>query len=289
MQIEAGQVAVVTGAAHGIGRAVAAALHARNVQVVLADIEADTLKEAVAEFGDGAVAVPTNVADSAQVEQLAEATMDRFGRVDLLFNNAGISSGGPSWQVELAAWQRVWSVNVDGVVHGVRAFVPHMVTAGRGHVVNTASIAGLTAGAFNAPYAASKHAVVALSESLHNELAVLAPNVGVTVVCPGPVDTRLLRGVGDIASILDSDPQQLRERPETAWLAELTPEQRDEMEPVFAAIAEMTADPMSTARAAEIVLAAVEADRLYTTTHPDYAPHIRTRVETIVADLLADR
>ena len=196
MKLQAGQVAVVTGAANGIGRALATEIVARGLRVVVADIESEPLTALAADLGAAALAVPTDVADPDQVRALAERTLAAFGRVDLVVNNAGVSEGGPSWALESAQWRRVWSVNVEGVVHGIAAFVPHLIAAGSGHVVNLSSVAGLdTAAPLGAPYSASKHAVLAISEGLRTELELLAPGVRVTTVCPGPVDTRMMRGL----------------------------------------------------------------------------------------------
>lgn len=286
MKLRAGQVAVVTGAAHGIGRALAEMLSARDIRVALADIDGDALTPVADGIGPETLAAQTDVADPAQVRRLADRTLERFGRVDLVFNNAGMGVGGPLWTVEDADWQRIWAVNVQGVVNGMRAFVPHLIAAGSGHVVNTASLAGLTTGLFNGPYTASKHAVVSLSEALHGELAVLAPGIGVTVVCPGPVDTRMLRPLveaGRAASPGDGD--AVPPQPTEGWLASLTPDQWERFAPGLDAVRALAAEAIPASRAAEIVLAGVEADRLYVTTHPQWAAAASERVERIVADL----
>ncbi|MEV0032467.1 SDR family NAD(P)-dependent oxidoreductase [Nocardia sp. NPDC050793] len=283
MKLEAGQVAVVTGAANGIGRAVAQALCDRDIRVVLADIDGDAVARAADELGSDTVAVPTDVADPHQVQRLADTTLERFGRVDLVFNNAGMAVGAPIWLVEPEDWHRLWAVNVQGVVNGMRAFVPHLIAAGRGHVVNTSSLAGVTTGPFNAPYTASKHAVVALTEALRGELDVLAPEIGATVVCPGPVDTQMLRGVTDGIGTLLGAPAQARQ----GWLGTLTPEQWDRLAPGLGVVAQMADEAMPAARAAEIILSAVEADRLYVTTHPSWTAPVRDRVARIVADMEA--
>ncbi|MFI2477542.1 SDR family oxidoreductase [Nocardia xishanensis] len=283
MKLEAGQVAVVTGAANGIGRAVAQALCDREIRVVLADIDGDAVAAAADELGPDTLAAPTDVADPHQVQRLADTTLERFGRVDLVFNNAGMGVGGPIWLVEPEDWHRLWSVNVQGVVNGMRAFVPHLIAAGRGHVVNTSSLAGVTAGPFNAPYSASKHAVVALTEALRGELDVFAPEIGATVVCPGPVDTRLLRGATEGIGTLLGAPAEARQ----GWLGTLTPDQWERLAPGLSLVAQMADEAMPTARAAEIILSAVEADRLYVTTHPSWTTAVSDRVARIVADMEA--
>ncbi|MBF6344985.1 SDR family NAD(P)-dependent oxidoreductase [Nocardia cyriacigeorgica] len=285
MKLEAGQVAVVTGAANGIGRALAQAMHDRGLRVVLADVDADALVATAEAIGRDTPAVPTDVADPGQLHRLAETTLRLYGRVDLVFNNAATGAGGPIWEAEPADWQRVWAVNVQGVVNGMHAFVPHMIAAGRGHVINTASLAGVTTGLFNGPYTASKHAVVSLTESLHGELAVLAPGVGATVVCPGPVDTQMLRGVTDgIGALLgDGAPTQ----PTEGWLSTLTAEQWERLAPGLGALTQLADEMMPAAEAAEIILGAVEADRLYVTTHPHWATQASDRVAAIVTQMQA--
>ncbi|WP_280414932.1 SDR family NAD(P)-dependent oxidoreductase [Nocardia carnea] len=273
MKLEAGQVAVVTGAANGIGAATAAALAERGLRVVLADIEAEALAKTAAELGDRALAVPTDIADIEQVRALADRTLAEFGRVDLVFNNAGMGTGGPSWEVAPADWNRVWAVNIGGVVNGIHVFTPHLIAAGQGHIVNTASLAGLTVGLFGAPYAASKAAIISISESLRGELELVAPNIGVTVVCPGPVDTRMFRGLAELATPPEG------EVPESEGLP---PEVRAKLAPMMEAVAEMAKEMIPAPRAAEIILDAVEAGKLYETTHPDMAAAARERIDTIL-------
>ncbi|WP_459547398.1 SDR family oxidoreductase [Nocardia sp. X0981] len=273
MKPEAGQVAVITGAANGIGKALAAALIERGLRVALADIDADTLAATAAELGDLAIAVPTDVADLDQMRALADRTLAEFGRVDLVFNNAGMGAGGPVWGIAPADWNRVWAVNVGGVVNGIHVFTPHLVSAGRGHIVNTASLAGLTAGPFNAPYGASKSAIISISESLRTELDLTAPGVGVTVICPGPVDTRMLSGLVDAAARFDAA------KPESEVFP---PEIRAKLAPMMEAITEMARETLPAERAAEIIIAAVEAGKLYETTHPGMAVAARDRMNTIL-------
>ncbi|HWR46542.1 MAG TPA: SDR family NAD(P)-dependent oxidoreductase, partial [Pseudonocardiaceae bacterium] len=167
MIIEAGQVAVVTGAAQGLGRALAAGLLDRGVSVALADTAQEQLRdtaEAFATRGGQVLSVVTDVSDAAAVGALASRTLEHFGRVDVVVNNAGIAARNvrPLWQTDPEDWRRVLAVNLLGVVHGIQALVPHLVTAGAGHVVNIASLAGLMTAPFGSAYCASKHAVVAV-------------------------------------------------------------------------------------------------------------------------------
>jgi NAD(P)-dependent dehydrogenase (short-subunit alcohol dehydrogenase family) len=193
MHIE-GKVAVVTGAASGIGLAVARAAASSGMRVVLADIEEGPLKEAAASLStDGAdvVAIATDVSSASSVDALRDQALAQFGAVHLVHNNAGVGVGGPVWDVPLADWQWLLGVNLWGVVHGIRTFVPLLIEQGEGHVVNTASVAGLISPAFLGPYNASKHAVVTLSETLYADLRATGSPVGVSVLCPGFVRTRI--------------------------------------------------------------------------------------------------
>jgi NAD(P)-dependent dehydrogenase (short-subunit alcohol dehydrogenase family) len=187
--------AVVTGAASGIGFAIAKRLGAEGMRVVLADVEADVLARAAKELdaaGVETLAVPTDVASPEQVDALAERASDAFGALHLVCNNAGVFKGGKSWEVSLADWKWTLDVNLWGVIHGVRSFVPRLLAHGEeAHLVNTASMAGLMSNPFSGPYTVSKHAVVALSEVLHHELTLTGSKVGVSVLCPEAVATRI--------------------------------------------------------------------------------------------------
>lgn len=193
------RVAVVTGGASGIGLALARTLAAQGMRLVLADIEEAALARAVHELraaGAEASGVPTDVSSGASVESLAEAVHARHGAVHLLCNNAGVFAGGLCWESSEADYRWVLGVNLWGVIHGIRAFVPRMIAGGQeGHVLNVASMAGLTAMPFAGVYHASKHAVVGLSECLYHDLALNAPQIGVSLVCPEMIRT----GIGESA------------------------------------------------------------------------------------------
>ncbi len=194
MQELEGRVAVVTGGASGIGFALATRFASAGMRIVLGDVEAPALEKAVAALQEGGadvIGVPTDVTDPEQVEELARAAERQFGAIHIACNNAGVGAGGLSWEAPLETWQWVIGVNLWGVVHGIRAFVPRIIEQSSGHVVNTASVAGLVAAPFMGPYNASKHAVVAVSETLHHELALVAPHVKVSVLCPAWVNTRI--------------------------------------------------------------------------------------------------
>ena len=189
-----GRIAIVTGSASGIGQALAAALVARGDTVVVADVDKDGAERTagdLSERGPGAaIAAPVDVRDAGAVQALVDQTRDRHGRLDLMVNNAGIAVGGETRELLLAHWDRVIDVNLRGVVHGVHAAYPVMVGQGSGHIVNTASLAGLLPSPGATPYAMTKHGVVGLSLSLRAEAA--AHGVRVTAVCPGVVDTPIL-------------------------------------------------------------------------------------------------
>ena len=192
-----GRVAVVTGGASGIGLALARRLAGEGMNLVLADIEEEPLQAVVAElFAEGteALAVPTDVSVAESVEALAARTREHFGAAHLVCNNAGVATPGRAWDGPLALWEWTFAVNLWGVVHGIRAFLPMLLEQDEGHIVNTASAAGLRARPFLAPYVASKHAVVGLSESLLYEMQMQDAHVGVSVLCPTWVNTRILDG-----------------------------------------------------------------------------------------------
>jgi NAD(P)-dependent dehydrogenase (short-subunit alcohol dehydrogenase family) len=191
-----GKVAVITGAARGIGAALAARFAAEGMRLVLADVDPAALDAVVAERragGADVVGVPTDVADARAVDALAAAAQERFGTAHVICNNAGVSGHArPSWDQPEREWQWVLGVNLLGVVNGIRSFVPMLLAQDEGHVVNTASLAGLLAAPFVSPYAATKHAVVALSTSLFHELTMTGSQVGVSVLCPSFLRTEIM-------------------------------------------------------------------------------------------------
>lgn len=194
----AGRVAFVTGGASGIGRALSGALVARGDSVVVSDINASGAAAVARELestGPGsAMPMGLDVTDPGAFEQALAGAHAEHGRLDLLFNNAGIGVGGPVEELALAHWERTLDVNLRGVVHGVRAAYPLMIDQGFGHIVNTASLAGLLPFPLGVPYAMTKHAVVGLSVSLRAEAR--ARGVRVSAVCPGVIDTPILDGEG---------------------------------------------------------------------------------------------
>jgi NAD(P)-dependent dehydrogenase (short-subunit alcohol dehydrogenase family) len=267
-----GRVAVVTGAASGIGRALAGAFGAAGCTVVLADIEAGPLEAVADELNAAGVtvaAVPTDVADAAAVERLAATTVERFGRVDVLCNNAGVSTFNLLADQTLDDWRWVFDVNVWGVVHGIHSFLPIMrAQDGPAHIVSTASVGGLLGGpAFIGPYAATKAAVISISETLHKEVQLLGTPIGVSVLCPGATET----------AVLESE----RVRPAT-----LGHEQRGEMaEGMRLAVKQLCSGPTgkSPAEVADQVLDAIRADEFWIITHPWERPIVVERVDGMLA------
>jgi NAD(P)-dependent dehydrogenase (short-subunit alcohol dehydrogenase family) len=244
------------------------AFAAEGMRVVLADIESGALEHAavaVRARGSAALAVPTDVSQAEQVQALADRAAAEFGRVDVVCNNAGVALSGPTWEHTLADWQWLLGVNLWGVVHGVRTFVPLMLKqGGEGHIVNTGSVAGLTSNPFMSIYNVSKHAVVTLSETLQKELTLLGTQVRVSVLCPGFENTRILEAE--------------RNRPAALKNAVAT-----ERHPTFEEMASAAlAAGMPPAEVAARVVDAVKTGRFYILTHPEFGPRVRERMEDIL-------
>ena len=259
---------MITGGASGIGHAMAEAFAAEGARVVLADIEPDALDETARGLraaGASVLAVPTDVSKPDAVQALAHRAVAEFGRVDVVCNNAGVALSGPTWEHSLQDWEWLLGVNLWGVVHGIRTFVPLMLEqGGEGHIVNTGSVAGLTSNPFMSIYNVSKHAVVTLSETLHKELSLMEAPVKVSVLCPGFVSTR----------ILDAE----RNRP--AGLQNPAPAERH---PTFEEMAHTAiAAGLPPSDAAARVVDAVKQERFYVLTHPEFAPRVRERMEDIL-------
>jgi len=192
MQQLEGRTAVVTGAGSGLGRELAIACAAEGMRLVLADIDAKATAATAALLPKSIAAchITTDVSDADSVEALAQRAYAEFGEVGVLFNNAGVALGGWCWEASCEDWKWVLGVNLMGVVHGIRYFVPRMLTQELpAHLVNTSSAAGLMALPAAAPYCASKHAVVALSECLFHDLEIKKAHIGVSVLCPSLVNT----------------------------------------------------------------------------------------------------
>jgi NAD(P)-dependent dehydrogenase (short-subunit alcohol dehydrogenase family) len=260
-----GKVAVITGGASGIGRAVADRAAREGMRLVLGDIEAGPLEAAAAELaadGTEVEAVVCDVSSASDVEHLRDRAVARFGTAHLVHNNAGVAVGGPIWTVPVADWQWIMGVNLWGVVHGVRAFVPLMIEQGEGHVVNTASVAGLLSPAMLGPYNVTKHGVVTLSETLYRDLRALGSSVGVSVLCPGFVRT----GIGT------SD----RNRP--SW----APSPNPAAAATGDAAASLVAGGMDPTIVGDRVIEAVLDDTFYILTHEESVPGVKLRLDDII-------
>lgn len=270
MEALRGKVAVVTGAASGIGRELALACAREGMRVVLADVDEVGLQQTATGLGAlGAFSLqaPCDVSKAADVDLLAARTFDRFGGCHLLFNNAGVAVTGPAWSATVEDWTWLLGVNLMGVVHGIRAFVPRMLAqADEGHVVNTASVAGFLALPGSAVYCASKHAVVALSECLHHDLRAAGARIGVSVLCPAFVNTGIA--------------ESHRHRP--AELAASNPLAAPYDEALRRAV---RAGRLSAAEVADQALQAVRANRFYVLPHAK----IKASIETRMRDVLEER
>jgi NAD(P)-dependent dehydrogenase (short-subunit alcohol dehydrogenase family) len=264
------RVAVVTGAAGGIGRAMAQCFVAVGMKVVLAGVNEDRINKAVSEFEDAGaqvLGVTVDVSQAEQVEVLARKTLEKFGAVHVLCNNAGVAYGGrSSWETPLEAWRWVLDVNIMGVVHGIHTFLPIMLAQNtEAHVVNTASNSGLVMNTYAVPYGVSKHAVVALSESLQLELLNRHSKIKISVVCPGPVSTDFV-GASE------------RNRPEAVPpLAGMTPEE-SLFRNAYEIYLKRGLKPREVARQ---VLEAIRRERFYVLTH-DYSDAVEERMQNIL-------
>jgi NAD(P)-dependent dehydrogenase (short-subunit alcohol dehydrogenase family) len=254
-----GKVAVVTGAASGIGRAMAERFAREGMKLVLADVQEKPLAEArdaIARGGVDAIAVPTDVSKWAEVEALAKRAFETYGAAHVVCNNAGVGSGGVTWEMSAADWEWVVGVNQWSVVYGIRAFVPRMIAQGEGHVVNTGA------------YCATKHAVVAMSECLHLDLAVTgnASKVHVSVVCPAWVKT----------GIADSERNRPASSPRRA--GDRSPQEQMLEQLVRAAVA----GGIPAEEVAEQVLQAIVEERFWVLTHPKTKKAVERRMRGIV-------
>jgi NAD(P)-dependent dehydrogenase (short-subunit alcohol dehydrogenase family) len=265
-----GKVAVITGAANGIGRGIAERCVKEGMKTVLADIDDAALAQAETELktlGGTVLGVRTDVSKRADVERLARQTLDAFGQVHLLFNNAGVGAGGSPWEATWNDWEWVIGVNLWGVIHGVKVFTPLMLAQNvECHIVNTASAAGLIVGGGSAPYSATKHAVVALSESLYLALQKRTALVKVSVLCPGLVRT-------DIANSERHRPASLKDEP-----VQMTPEMRAGLD-FFKAAIEASMPPL---QLADLVFDAIKNERFYIVTHPEWMEVVRMRADNLL-------
>ena len=266
----AGKVAVITGAASGFGREFALLGAREGMKLVLADVQRDALDATVAEVGAAGADVIgeiVDVADSGQVAQLADRAFHAFGPVHLLMNNAGVGGGGYLWENTDKDWNWVLGVNLMGVVHGIQHFVPRMLEANRhgapGHIVNTASMAGWLCAPLMGVYNVSKHAVVALSETLYHDLKLAESTIGVTALCPAFVPT----------GIADSH----RNRPRN--LANPAPQTTSQRMAQAASEKAVSSGRMTAEQVARMTFDAVRENRFYVFTHPQILPAVQARVD----------
>jgi NAD(P)-dependent dehydrogenase (short-subunit alcohol dehydrogenase family) len=271
MKVFKDKVAVVTGGASGIGRGLAERFGEEGMKVVLADVEEGALRQAEAEFrekGVDVLGVQTDVSKPEDIEKLAQQTLNAFGGVHIVCNNAGVAGAwGNTWDNTLADWNWIVGVNLWGVIHGVRTFLPIMLQQEEeGHIVNTASLAGLMPGA--GIYGVTKQAVVALSESLFNELKTVNAKVGVSVLCPGWVDTKIADASrnrpADLTNAAEPDPDPRREQ-------------------INEVVRNFLKNGKSPAEIADQVFQAIRDEKLYVITHPEMDFIIKERFDKILA------
>jgi NAD(P)-dependent dehydrogenase (short-subunit alcohol dehydrogenase family) len=275
MQDFEGKTAVVTGAGSGIGRALAFAFAREGMRVAAADRDSRALDEVGVRLRSEHPATETmaQVCDVSRVDEVtsfADAVFERFGQVDVLCNNAGVFVGGLIWDRPPADFEFVLGANLWGILHGIRAFVPRMLAQGtEGHVVNTSSVAGILGAPFEAPYAVSKFAAFAATESLAHDLQAVGSNIRASVLCPGIVAT----------NIVDSD----RHRPER-----LRTEFTDDQKFVSDYLGQAVAGGLPPAEVAETVLAAIRAEEFLILTHPSYCEELLARAEALAARRLPE-
>ena len=265
-----GKVAVITGAASGIGLGIAERCVREGMKVVLADINDANLATAEAQLraaGGTVVSVRTDVSKRSDVEQLARKAFDAFGQVHLLFNNAGVAAGGAPWEATWNDWEWVIGVNLWGVIHGVKVFTPLMIAQNTEcHIINTSSTAGLIVGSFSAPYSTTKHAVVAVTESLYFALQQRNSLVKVSVLCPGLARTN----IGDVER---TRPAEFRNEP-----VPMTPQ----MQAGLAAFKAAMAAAMPPSEVAAIAFDGIKKEQFYILTHPEWIEVVRMRMDKLV-------
>jgi NAD(P)-dependent dehydrogenase (short-subunit alcohol dehydrogenase family) len=267
-----GKVAAVTGAASGLGRSMALAFAGEGMHVALADVDEVSLssvQDEVLAKGVRAITLKVDVSDARQVEAFRDHTLARLGGVHLVCNNAGVSPLGAVWEASERDWQWILGVNLWGVIHGVRAFAPALIAQDQGHIVNTASVAGLISPPGSGAYNVTKHAVVALSESLLHDLRERKTKVGVSVLCPAYVPTRITESERNRPKGLENTHQ------------ELSPQALARQAMLKKAV---SSGKISADQVAQAVVAAVKAGRFYILTHPRIKGAIRARMEDILEE-----
>jgi NAD(P)-dependent dehydrogenase (short-subunit alcohol dehydrogenase family) len=267
------RVAVVTGGASGLGRAMAWRFAHEGMKIVLADIEKDSLDKTEAEFreaGFTAIGVRCDVSKGTEVEALAEKTLRDFGAVHVVCNNAGVAPGGLLWEQTEKDWEWAMGVNVWGVIHGVRVFTPIMLKQGdEGHIINTASVAGLLSLPGMGVYCLTKHAVVTLSECLHHDLAAHTDKLRCSVLCPAYVPTRISESERNRPALL-RDPDKPKSAEDLAREEQLRHA--------------VQSGKISAEQVAELVFEAVRDSRFYILPHQKIKPAIETRLQDILLE-----
>ena len=268
------RVAVVTGGASGLGRAMALRYAREGMKIVLADVQADALKKTEDEFrqaGISVLGVPTDVSKGSDVDALAEKAFKAFGGVHILCNNAGVAPGGTIWEQSEKDWEWTIGVNVWGVIHGIRAFVPRMIAQNaEGHVVNTASVAGLLSLPGMGMYCMSKHSVVTISECLHHDLTETGAKIKASVLCPAYVPTA-------ISESERNRPALLREEKKKSALDLQREEQLRHA---------VQSGRISAEQVADLVLEAIRTEKFYILPHQKIKPAIETRLQDILLERL---
>lgn len=272
-----GKVAVITGAASGIGFGLAERCAREGMKVVLADIEEGALAKAekdIKAMGVSTLAVPTDVSKADDVEALAQKTLDAFGAVHLLCNNAGVDTKFTVRESTLADWQWVLRVNLWGVINGIHYFTPIMLKQGTEcHIVNTASMAGLFTDWCGSPYTVSKHAIVAISEILYRELEQGNYNIGVSVLCPGPIETKLMESARN-------RPVELQNKAgEGLGISD------PKIQAYIKALVQMAKEVMSPKQVADITFNAIRENKFYILPNAGFVkPFVKARMEDILQE-----
>ena len=269
-----GRTAVITGAGSGFGREFARIAAGLEMNVVLADVQQDALDAVVRELearGTAVLAHRLDVSNGAEIEAMAAATDARFGATHLLFNNAGVGSGGLIWENSVRDWEWVLGVNLWGVIHGIRSFVPRMLAAAKkdasyaGHIVNTASMAGL----LNAPnmgiYNVSKHAVVSFSETLYQDLALVDAPIGASVLCPYLVPTGISESERNAPADISREPLSASKRAQHMMSQKA-----------------ISSGKVTAAGVAESVFEAIRGNRFYVFSHPHALGNVETRMKDVI-------
>ncbi|TCS39497.1 NADP-dependent 3-hydroxy acid dehydrogenase YdfG [Paucimonas lemoignei] len=271
----AGRVAVITGAAGGFGQEFARKAASLGMKVAIADIETselDSLQKELRSQGADVLAQTCNVSEAADVQALADAVMARYGTVHLLFNNAGVGCGGLIWEHSEADWDWLLGVNLKGVIHGVRIFTPLMLQAAaqdagyEGHIVNTASVAGLLNASNMGAYNVTKHAVVSLSETLYHDLRLVDAPIGASVLCPHYVPTKINKSERSRPQALRNSAQPTASQVAARLLTDKA----------------VRSGRLSAAEVAQITFDAVRDSRFYIHTHPEMLDAVQTRMEDIL-------